>query len=143
MLICSWDFPHKNTGMDCHFLLLGIFSTQRWNPRLLCLLRCGQLNHRGSPILCCYCYLNSNTPPFHSHFHTISHHPMELPIFCCAYRTLLGHSLLKTQLRKKWDESYFFGTVAWNISPLLFINFLKKKKSLKTSGGSDEDKTYT
>ena len=24
-LLCSWDFPGKNTGMSCHFLLLGIF----------------------------------------------------------------------------------------------------------------------
>ena len=142
MLICSWDFPHKNTGMDCHFLLLGIFSTQRWNPRLLRLLRCGQLNHRGSPILCCYCYLNSNTPPFHSHFHTISHHPMELPIFCCAYRTLFGHSLLKTQLRKIGMNRTFLERLL-GIYPHFYLLIFLKKKSLKTSGASDEDKTYT
>ena len=29
-------FPGKNTGMDCHALLHGIFPTQRWNPHLLC-----------------------------------------------------------------------------------------------------------
>ena len=23
-LLCPWDFPGKNTGMDCHFLLQGI-----------------------------------------------------------------------------------------------------------------------
>jgi len=22
-LLCPWDFPGKNTGMACHFLLLG------------------------------------------------------------------------------------------------------------------------
>ena len=27
-LLCSWDFPGKNTGMGCHFLLQGIFPTQ-------------------------------------------------------------------------------------------------------------------
>ena len=27
-LLCPWDFPGKNTGMDCHFLLQGIFPTQ-------------------------------------------------------------------------------------------------------------------
>ena len=32
----SMGFPmDKNTGMDCHSLLQGIFSTQRWNSRLL------------------------------------------------------------------------------------------------------------
>ena len=33
--LCSWDFPGKTTGVDCHFLLWGIFQTQRLN---LCLL---------------------------------------------------------------------------------------------------------
>ena len=27
-LLCPWDFPCKNTGMSCHFLLQGIFPTQ-------------------------------------------------------------------------------------------------------------------
>ena len=29
------DFPGKNTGVGCHFLLQGIFLTQGWNPYLL------------------------------------------------------------------------------------------------------------
>ena len=33
---CPWDFPGKNTGAGCHFLLQGIFLTQRSN---LCLVR--------------------------------------------------------------------------------------------------------
>ena len=37
-LLCPWDFPGKNTGVGCHFLLQGIFLTQESNPRLLCLL---------------------------------------------------------------------------------------------------------
>ena len=27
-LLCPWDFPGKNTGVGCHFLLQGIFLTQ-------------------------------------------------------------------------------------------------------------------
>ena len=27
-LLCQWDFPGKNTGVGCHFLLQGIFPTQ-------------------------------------------------------------------------------------------------------------------
>ena len=27
-LLCPWDFPGKNTGSRCHFLLQGIFLTQ-------------------------------------------------------------------------------------------------------------------
>ena len=33
-LPCPWDFPGKNTGMGCHFLLQGIFLTQGSNPGL-------------------------------------------------------------------------------------------------------------
>ena len=49
-LLCLWDFPGKNTGVGCHFLLQGIFLTQGSN---LCLLhwQVGSfpLNHQGSP----------------------------------------------------------------------------------------------
>ena len=31
------DFPGKNTGVGCHFLLQGIFPTQGSNPCLLCI----------------------------------------------------------------------------------------------------------
>ena len=30
-LLYPWDFPGKNTGVDCHFLLQGIFLTQGSN----------------------------------------------------------------------------------------------------------------
>ena len=33
--LCLWNFPGKNTGVGCHFLILGIFPTQGWNLRLL------------------------------------------------------------------------------------------------------------
>ena len=49
-LLCPWDFPGKNTGVGCHFLLQGIFLTQGSN---LGLLPCRQivyhLSHQGSP----------------------------------------------------------------------------------------------
>ena len=32
---CPWDFPGKNTGVGCHFLVQGIFLTQGLN---LCLM---------------------------------------------------------------------------------------------------------
>ena len=34
-LLCSWDFPGKNTGVGCHALLKGIFLTQSSNLSLL------------------------------------------------------------------------------------------------------------
>ena len=32
---CPWDFPHKNTGVGCHFCLQGIFMIQELNLSLL------------------------------------------------------------------------------------------------------------
>ena len=51
-LLCLWNFPGKNTGVGCHFLLQGIFPTQGLNPGLLHwrqALYC--LSHQGSHCL--------------------------------------------------------------------------------------------
>ena len=52
-LLCPWDFPGKNTGMGCCFLLQGIFPTEGLNPSLLCLLHWETdsllLCHLGNP----------------------------------------------------------------------------------------------
>ena len=37
-LLCPWNFPDKNTGVGCHFLLQGSFLAQGSNSHLLCLL---------------------------------------------------------------------------------------------------------
>ena len=34
-LLCPWDFPGKNIGVGCHFLLQRVFLTQGSNLRLL------------------------------------------------------------------------------------------------------------
>ena len=48
--LSPWNFPGKNTGVGCHFLLQGIFPTQGLN---LGLLHCTQivyrLSHQVSP----------------------------------------------------------------------------------------------
>ena len=33
-LLCPWDFPGKDTGVGCHFLLQEIFPAQELNPGL-------------------------------------------------------------------------------------------------------------
>ena len=49
---CPRNFPGKNTGTGCHFLLQGICLTQRLNPRLLSLLHWRadslSLHHQGN-----------------------------------------------------------------------------------------------
>ena len=48
-LLCPWDFPGKNTGVGCPFLLQGIFPTQGSNQRLLhWQMDSLPLNHQGS-----------------------------------------------------------------------------------------------
>ena len=44
-LLCLWDFPGKDTGMGCHFLLQEIFETQGSNSGPL---RCRQMLYRRS-----------------------------------------------------------------------------------------------
>ena len=48
-LLCPWDFPGKDTGVGCYFLLQGIFPTQGSNPGLLhCRQILYQLSYKGS-----------------------------------------------------------------------------------------------
>ena len=49
-LLCPRDFPDKNTGVCCYFLLQGILLMQRSNQRLLH-WQAGSslLSHQGSP----------------------------------------------------------------------------------------------
>ena len=49
-LLCPWDFPGKDTGVGCHFLLQGLFPTQGSNPGLLhCRQILYRLSYKGSP----------------------------------------------------------------------------------------------
>ena len=46
-----WDFPGKSAGVDCHFLLQGIFPTQELNPGLPhCRQTLYRLSHQGTVI---------------------------------------------------------------------------------------------
>ena len=51
-LLCPWDFPGKDTGVGCHFLLQGIFPTQGLN---LGLPHCKQIlywvSYKESPLM--------------------------------------------------------------------------------------------
>ena len=49
-LLCPWDFPGKNPGVGCHFLLQGPFPTTGLNPHLLrWQAHSLPLSHHGSP----------------------------------------------------------------------------------------------
>ena len=49
-LLCPWDSPGKNVGVDCCSPLQGILPTQQSNPGLLhCRQILYSLSHQGSP----------------------------------------------------------------------------------------------
>ena len=48
---CPWNYPGKNTGVSCHFLLQGIFPSQGLKPGLQhCREILNQLSHQGRPL---------------------------------------------------------------------------------------------
>ena len=58
------SFPGKNAGVGCHFLLRGIFQTQRSKPCLLCLCTAGGFFTRwaiGTPYQIQDCHLPQNS----------------------------------------------------------------------------------
>ena len=57
-----WDFPGKNTGVGCRFLLQRIFPTQGWNPGLPhCRQTLYRLSYQGSPCHCNHLAAGSGT----------------------------------------------------------------------------------
>ena len=50
--LCPWDFPGKNTGLCCHFLLQGIFPIHGLNLGLLhCWQMLYQVNRQGRALI--------------------------------------------------------------------------------------------
>ena len=121
--LCSWDFPDKNTGMGCHFLPQGIFSTQESNTRLqhdrqiLYLL-----SHQGSPL---------NPGPLHWELRVLATGPPRKPLFfsflkCRHRRVFCRVWSLIGELRFRKPH----GTANNNIlSALLELNEILDKKS--------------
>ena len=53
-LLCPWDFPGNSTGVDCHFLLQGIFPNQGLNPGLPhCRQTLYRLSHQVTQVQTC------------------------------------------------------------------------------------------
>ena len=72
-LLCPWDFPGNSPGVDCHFLLQGIFPTQVSN---LGLLHCRQM-------LYCLSHLNVE---------------YEERGICCTPKVLFNYSFNKSSI---------------------------------------------
>ena len=80
------DFLGNNTGVDCHALLQGIFSTQGLNPCLLWFLHCTQIHwatgealHLACCCCCCVASVVSDSVRPHRREPTRLHHPWDSP----------------------------------------------------------------
>ena len=50
--LCAWNFPGKNNGVGCHFLLQRLFPTQGWKLHLLYWQADSlSVQHMGSPYI--------------------------------------------------------------------------------------------
>ena len=58
-LLCPWDFPGKNTGVGCCFLLQGVFPTRGSN---LGLLHCRQVLYHLNQFMPSSCPSNLTAP---------------------------------------------------------------------------------
>ena len=64
---CPWDFPGKNAGVGCHFLLQWIVLTQGSNPCLPCWqVDSLPLSYQGSPHSNKYFYSNVHSSTVHN-----------------------------------------------------------------------------
>ena len=108
------DSPGKNTGVGCHALLQGIFSTQGWNPSFL---HCRQIHYHLS-------YQRSPTSVMNVKV------AQSCPTFCgpMDYRV---HRILQARILE-W--------VAFPFSPGDFLNPGYKKHTLKIRAGKIENK---
>ena len=109
-LLFPWDFPGKNTGVGCHFLLQGILLTQGSSLCLLCLLYWHTdslpLNHQGNP----YSSLVLKIFWFHESFKFLKIEDLE------SYCVNIGYICPYL-----WYSNEKLGNLKY-----LFINFIKK-----------------
>ena len=97
-LFCPWDFPGKNTGAGCHFLLQEIFLTQGLNPGVL---HCRQTLYHGS------LQGSSNL----AHYLTKKHFRNVLSLDSGSGNQTLQKPLLWTSATHKWEPAIFFNLI--------------------------------
>ena len=84
-LLCPWDSPGKDTGVDCHFLLQGIFLTQGLSTGPLCLLAGRFFTTSTTWEACQNPYIQSNHEENTRGFPVVGHltkHPASTPPNC-------------------------------------------------------------
>ena len=116
----SMGFSSQNTGVGCHFLLQGIFLTQKSNPGLLhCRRILYQLSQKGITLLI-YIYLVV----------CIVHWPHQLKFHVLLFSEALGHNTVPgtEQKSRKKELICAIEQMAFLFSELYF--FMCKRKGL-------------
>ena len=97
-LLCPWDFPGKNTGVGCHFLLQGNFLTQGVNLHLL---------HQQEILF------NTEAPGkpqnAYSHSHTHTHTHTHTQVLCMHLENSPAHQSCCECVRISRSHSYNAG----------------------------------
>ena len=137
-LLCPWDFPDKNTGVDCYALLQGIILIQGSNPLLLCHLQAGRFFTTSTtweaPVVKCACmqfhlphhFLDPQTV-LHTLFYTVrltySHYGSQCnDLFCLLIVKIDKYFLLL------WLQNYYSinTTVAWFVNRKIIELYITK-----------------
>ena len=100
-LLCSCDFPGKNTGVGCHFLLQGMFPTQKLNPGLL---HCWQILHHWATRDAMEIWVASC--PF-------SVHNAPVNVLMCAFQHRCVHVSLGCLRHQRWRVSHWLGSASF------------------------------
>ena len=123
-LLCPWDFPGKNSGMGCHFLLQGIFPAQGSNLGLPVYVPIS--SHQGSPAVQRDSQKSSPTPQIRG-INSLVLSPLYGPTFTSVYDYCKNHSFDYTDLSAKKCLCFF------NMLFRFVIAFLPRSKHLLIS----------
>ena len=77
-LLCPWDFPGRDTGVGCHFLLQWIFPSQESNP--------GLMHCRWTPALQVNSFLSHEGS--HLHLHLYPYLYLAVPMYSISVSSL-------------------------------------------------------
>jgi len=98
-LLCPWNSPSKNMGVDCHFLLQEIFLTQGSNLLLLhWQAESLPLSHQGSPKVSVTAHTN-----FCSQLPCLKP-PLSLSLHIGLFNQVMGRKRSRAWWRKRWGR---------------------------------------
>ena len=115
-LLCPWAFADKNTGVGCHFLLWGIFPTQRLNWLLLhWQMIFLPLSHQGSP------YVLQIGPPIFSNIQQTRKQSLYVFLELQKIRTPLPSQISQSERKQALNPVSVIVTVGWVTEGFVYL----------------------